>query len=373
MARAAGRALWLLIALGTAASARPDLKALRLDLAVPDIPAFSAIGVSPSTVSRPGNAKELALALGNGLNKQGEIQSGLAVEVAPFKVASLYTEAFNADALKTYVWPVRLSLATNAAIQGTDTLTQVAAGLRWSILGYDPQADTSLASCLDAALPPPKPVFKGGKISTSETPTHVTEEIPLETLGLCRSAHRAAHLANTTLEVSFVHVMASLNDPRALALRTAQDSLWITFSFGANTFGGALSQLAKEPATMPTKLKDMGNDIRGAIGVEPTAHVRVDWLAVAGGAARQVNLTAAIRAPIRLDGSSYFLELGAQITDANSVVAPRTVKVPAGIGGEFRLNNGMWLGAFFGGNLADMSIFALSNLKWSFGESRPYE
>jgi hypothetical protein len=55
-----------------------------IDLAVPDSPAFAVLGVSPSNVERPGSPRELALSLLNGVDANGNFQTGMAVETAPY-------------------------------------------------------------------------------------------------------------------------------------------------------------------------------------------------------------------------------------------------------------------------------------------------
>ena len=54
------------------------------DLAVPDSPAFTVLGISPQNVTRPTSPKDLAASLLNGLDQNGNFQTGIALDTAPF-------------------------------------------------------------------------------------------------------------------------------------------------------------------------------------------------------------------------------------------------------------------------------------------------
>ncbi|MGH7675451.1 MAG: hypothetical protein ACREMV_09280, partial [Gemmatimonadales bacterium] len=74
---------------GRAAGAAAQADSLTLpwsqvDLTVPEAPAFVLLGVAPSEVSRPGNVRELGVALLNGVDKSGRLRAGLAVTAAPY-------------------------------------------------------------------------------------------------------------------------------------------------------------------------------------------------------------------------------------------------------------------------------------------------
>ena len=60
------------------------LEKVKLGFAVPDIPAFKALGLDPSNILRPSEAKELALTLGS-FRSDGDfiIPKNMAVEIAP--------------------------------------------------------------------------------------------------------------------------------------------------------------------------------------------------------------------------------------------------------------------------------------------------
>src|SRR5438445_9970509 len=55
-----------------------------LDLSVPKSPAFTALGVTPENLIRPTTPKQLATSLLSGADPRGNIQTGLALETAPY-------------------------------------------------------------------------------------------------------------------------------------------------------------------------------------------------------------------------------------------------------------------------------------------------
>ena len=70
------------------ASAQQDTVALRkvVQFAIPKAPAFDFIGISPDEVSRPTSPRALATAIASGINTAGQVQQGLAIEVAPVQL-----------------------------------------------------------------------------------------------------------------------------------------------------------------------------------------------------------------------------------------------------------------------------------------------
>lgn len=56
-----------------------------LDFAVPDLSAFTLLGINPNSISRPGNTKELAANILNVVSGGKNISPGLAIEWSPYK------------------------------------------------------------------------------------------------------------------------------------------------------------------------------------------------------------------------------------------------------------------------------------------------
>lgn len=102
---------------------------LYIDFPIPDITAFSLLGVNPSNIARPASVKEFSAALLNAAGLTGSITSGVAVEWAPFqtigKLSSGSVEAYrNEYGLRS----LQITLATARA----GTATRAAVGLKWT-------------------------------------------------------------------------------------------------------------------------------------------------------------------------------------------------------------------------------------------------
>jgi len=52
--------------------------------AVPDAPAFTFLGVTPNSISRPGTARQLAVGQSNSIDSSGCAEQGIAIDFAPW-------------------------------------------------------------------------------------------------------------------------------------------------------------------------------------------------------------------------------------------------------------------------------------------------
>lgn len=61
-----------------------NVKQGQLDFSVPDSPAFTALGVTPQTVTRPATPRDFATSLLGGVDENGNLQTGVAIDTAPY-------------------------------------------------------------------------------------------------------------------------------------------------------------------------------------------------------------------------------------------------------------------------------------------------
>jgi hypothetical protein len=366
-----------------------SLAACRLDLSVPSIPAFTALGVSPTNVSRPGNIKDFVAALANGVDNSGHVQSGLAIEASPYKILAETIDGINSNGLQTWLSGLRISIATNGTTVttpapggATPTTTstnkmELAAGLRWSYTDYQPETDGQLKSCLFTALDKefrnvfPTPLQHGQPLPPSLTGTQVSSGVTVEpeikspSIDNCRAAARAAHLAQSGVEVAAVRVGDALGDTKLSSFQNELDSGWISGSFGYNSY---------QPDKVKTALNDSAQPWKNAWGFEPLLFARLDSKAVPGVSSRETDVFGALRLPLISDGWSVFLEGGYRRPDVGKALpAVPQDQLPIALGGDLRLANGTWLGLYAGGDALTGNIFSLGNVKWAFGENRPYD
>src|SRR5258705_13872035 len=60
------------------------VRAVMVDLSVPDSPAFTVLGLTPEEVARPTTARKLATSLLNGVDRNGVLQTGVAIDTLPY-------------------------------------------------------------------------------------------------------------------------------------------------------------------------------------------------------------------------------------------------------------------------------------------------
>ncbi|MBK7934588.1 MAG: hypothetical protein KA956_12645 [Pyrinomonadaceae bacterium] len=149
------------------------------DLSVPDSPGFTILGLTPQTVIRPGTPREFATALINSLDENGNFQTGVAIDTAPFLLLfgddvtlGEYRGGIKRDASGNMVrdpsgniiWNknnpsgyftrmlsrTQFSLATTKGTTEDDKSAKIAAGVRFTLFDYgDPRLDEKLDQCFD--------------------------------------------------------------------------------------------------------------------------------------------------------------------------------------------------------------------------------
>ena len=219
-----------------------DLSQYRLDLSVPDVPAFTALGVSPSKVSQPSSPKDVVSAVSSGISADGHVQAGLALEIGPQKLVA------NAGILAdptAYAWAggLRLSLATNSTATNGLTTNDAAVGARWSFLSYEPEGDSTFRQCIDAVLPA-VPEFAIGEVighadgSDAGNPDYgsMPSQHASDDITNCRKAFRAAHLAQWGFEVAAFHVAEAVGDSKLTSFHPANNTGWLSFAIPVNSF-----------------------------------------------------------------------------------------------------------------------------------------
>jgi hypothetical protein len=127
------------------------LPTANVDLSVPESPAFTVLDLTPETVVRPSSPRELASALLSGVDRNGNFQSGTALDFAPY-----LTLAGNQLTLRQYQDNYRLrlasrtqfSFATTKGASEDDKSLRLALGFRVTLWDRgDPHTDQVLMGC----------------------------------------------------------------------------------------------------------------------------------------------------------------------------------------------------------------------------------
>lgn len=116
----------------------------RVDLAIPDAPAFELLGGDHGAILRPNTLQELSVAFSQFRGGEGSFQvpGGLAVEFSPALLLSSSDLESTSYQAKKLLYNLRISIATSADSL-TDRPSSAAFGLRWTLvneadMGLDP-------------------------------------------------------------------------------------------------------------------------------------------------------------------------------------------------------------------------------------------
>lgn len=127
-----------------------------IDLAVPESPAFAVLGLTAQSVVRPSSPRELALSILDGVDAQGNLQAGMAIDMVPYLLAfgdELTLREYREDYKERLFSRSQVSLATAKGTSDDDEAIRVAFGFRWTIWDEgDPRMDTQLTADFDQKL-----------------------------------------------------------------------------------------------------------------------------------------------------------------------------------------------------------------------------
>jgi len=124
-----------------------------VDLAVPESPAFSALGLTPEQVSRPTTVRELATSFLNGIDRAGHLQTGVAIDAAPYMLLAgpkITLESYRTGPYLTrFLARWQVSFASAKGGGADDPSAKLALGLRFTVFDRgDPRMDPVLVDCL---------------------------------------------------------------------------------------------------------------------------------------------------------------------------------------------------------------------------------
>ena len=127
-----------------------SVSAFKAPIPVPDSPAFAVLGIAPKNINRPSTPQEFGLAALNGVDPQGNLQSGLAITTVPFL---LFSDVTLSDYRNLFIprtlSRLSLSLATSKGGSDNDNSAKVGAGLNLVLFdGGDPRFDKAYERCV---------------------------------------------------------------------------------------------------------------------------------------------------------------------------------------------------------------------------------
>jgi hypothetical protein len=122
---------------------------IRPDFLVPDSPAFSVLGVTPENVIRPESTRDFVIAVLNGVDPKGNLQSGVAIDTAPYVLTGVDLADYRNDYLERFLSRVQVSIATTKGSSDEDESFRASIGFRFTLLD---KGDARLDTSLDAAF-----------------------------------------------------------------------------------------------------------------------------------------------------------------------------------------------------------------------------
>ena len=147
--------------------AKEKVNLANLDLSVPESPAFTVLGVTPQTVIRPTSPRQFASSLLNGIDQRGNLQSGVALDFAPYMLYAgdkLTLKQYRESPFLRFLARTQISLATTKGASENDRSALAAVGFHLTLMDKgDPHSDAELMQCfrdnlvlpLPPRIPPP--------------------------------------------------------------------------------------------------------------------------------------------------------------------------------------------------------------------------
>lgn len=137
------------------AKAMEESKEEALDMSIPESPGFTILGLTPQEVTRPATPREFATAIINSVDRNGNFQSGIAIDTAPYLLFfgdSVTIKDYRDKSYKGYITRflsrTQFSLATTKGTTDEDKSARIGAGLNMTFFDLgDPSLDTKLTSC----------------------------------------------------------------------------------------------------------------------------------------------------------------------------------------------------------------------------------
>jgi hypothetical protein len=126
-----------------------------VDLAVPESPAFTVLGLTPDTVVRPGSPRKFATALLSGIDRNGNFQSGTAIDTVPYLLLAgnqLTLSQYQSSYKLRLAARTQFSFATTKGASEEDKSVRLSMGFRMTLWDKgDPRSDQELLDCFDRA------------------------------------------------------------------------------------------------------------------------------------------------------------------------------------------------------------------------------
>lgn len=337
-------------------SASQPVKIVTLDLAVPDSPAFTMLGLSPESVTRPNTPRDLATSILNGVDRRGNLQSGIALDMAPrflFGGDTLTYRQYTDSDVTRLLARMQVSLAATKGASEADKAVRLALGLRATLWDKgDPRMDAGLVECLNSLE-----IRRPTQVLSPEEQEHwvVNETARLRTKADdCRAAQRERVWNASGFSIG---VAPSWNS-------TTGESADFDFD-GAGVWASLALGLSVENASRPGERVGYGQFV---VQGRYRNRERVPVKDQEGQFFEQE--TAGLGVRLVLGSSTRAAVLEADVARQTPKDLDPTTAYKLSLGGQLRLSTGVWISFAVGGSgggpvAASKAAFVLSSFKWA--------
>jgi hypothetical protein len=314
--------------------------------AVPESPAFTFLGTTPSKVTTPGSTRDVGVSLMQGFDEAGHVRQGFALQMVPYSYlpgVALTMYDYRHDKLAYALANLQLSLGT-IQTQGDSSSTDVAFGLRTTLVDRsDPLRDsTYCAGVLDrfAAVAPTRP--------------HTANASTLEALDNVMSSERDRWFASHWGALRWSRAAAGGFRARGSALSSRENlgwSAWTTVSGSPSHLLGKFADSSAKPSRSFWTAILQYQEKDSVAGQSKLKQLSYGARVVYGGATQDA-----------------FLEVvGSQRYDAPNGIDPSIGQWSGGL--EFKISEGVWVSTGFGSTFATLDqpdrVVVLANIRWA--------
>lgn len=344
-------------AVDPAALAIYKVKEVEIDLTVPESPAFTALGLNPETIVRPARPREFATAFLNGVDQQGNLQTGVAFDAVPYLVfggTELTLNRYRASKVTRVLSRTSVSFATTKGAADDDKSVKIAFGAHAVLFdSEDPRVNNDpLLKCF-AGIPVFRPTSIGNPAALEAERAAFERDVLVPRAALCRDDFRRKARWNAT---SWVVAYAGTSvSPTGLAsdLTSGAQTFWTSLSYGFDGVPGLESR-----AQLIAHAR------------HATREIVVDEELPGG---QEVRDTTVIGAQFRGGSTSFALAGEAAYLRTAAAGRPDDTAMRVTFSAERRLAQDVWLTLSIGGDRGaddgtSKGLSVLSALKWGFSK-----
>ena len=232
-------ALLMIVLPKHSAAVDDGVKISQQELDVPQSAAFALLGVTPEKVIDPQTGQEFAAALLNGLDENGNLQSGLAIDFRPYR--ALGGKAFINDSYTSAIYShldrLKISLATTKGNNSADEAVRYGFGLNyaysWDDFSSIATSNKDFQSCSQKAIVKLE-IAKNESNKNPQTALGTYRDDPnyVKARDLFKSEQQVCYDNHSSWAKSSISFGAALQSARERSedVRESGHGLWLTYS-----------------------------------------------------------------------------------------------------------------------------------------------